>query len=117
MGENVQQCDKFVGAPACNQNQAGMASGDDLFQQWSHPGIGERLVSILSKWGKSSVIPEQESRLVGLSYVAKEVLQVGIGKGVQQVLLLLFSQASSHQAAEAPNQVPGTGPANCLLPV
>jgi hypothetical protein len=44
---------------------------------------------------------------VGLSYVAKEVLQVVFGKGAQHVLLLLLSQESSHQAAEVPNQVPG----------
>jgi len=69
----------------------------------------------LSKGGKSSVISQHKSRLVGLSYVAKEVLEVGLRKGIQQVFLLLFSQASSRQAAEAPNQGPGAGPANCLL--
>ena len=52
---------------------------------------------------------------MGLSYVAKEVLEVGLRKGIQQVFLLLFSQASSRQAAEAPNQVPGTGPAKLFI--
>ena len=64
-------------------------------------------MSILPKGGKSSVIVQQKSRLVGLSYVAKKVLQVVFGKGAQQVLLLLLSQKPNHQATEVPNQVPG----------
>ena len=49
MGENVQQWNEFLGAPACNQSHTGVAGGHDLLQQWSHPGIRERLVSIPSE--------------------------------------------------------------------
>ena len=79
------------------------------------PGYGSALYRFLPKGCKGSVIFQQKSRSVGLSYVAKEALQVRFGKGVQQVPLSLFSQASSRQAAEAPNQVPGTGPAKLFI--
>jgi hypothetical protein len=64
-----------MSAPACNQNQAGIAGGHDLLQQWSHLGIRERLVAILPKGGKSSVVSQQKSRLVGLRYIAKKMLR------------------------------------------
>src|SRR5271167_4947270 len=100
MGRNVQQSDGFMGAPPCDKNQAGMPGGHDLLQQRCDPCIRKRLVSILAKGGKGSVIVQQENRLASLSYVEKEILQVEFGNGVKHVLLLLLRQKSHHQPAE-----------------
>ena len=76
-------------------------------------------MSILLKGRKSSVIVHQQCRLVGLRYIAKEVLQIVFGKGIQhRISLLLLRQKPNHQATEAPKSSPQSDcAASCSLPV